>query len=620
MRPICKTRWLDVLLAALILTLTFAVYWPIRNHAFLTYDDGVYAWQNSHAQQGLNWEGIKWAFRRTGYAANWHPLTWLSHMLDYELYGSNAGRHHLTNLGLHLLSALLLYIVFRQMTRAVWPSAFVAMVFALHPLHVESVAWIAERKDVLSAVFWMAAMWAYYHYTQRPGAVRYLPVLLLFALGLMSKPMVVTLPFVLLLLDFWPLARHSAPVSAGRRKQASPARPGLTRLVLEKVPLLLMAAVSSVITFQVQQAGGAVSPLSFSTRLSNAVLSYGRYLGDSFWPGNLAIFYPHPGRPAPETLVLCLLCGVLLGAVTAIGLWQARHRPWLLTGWLWYLGTLIPVIGLVQVGSQARADRYMYIPLIGVSIITAWGLAELAGRWRLPRWSGAALLIAVMVPLAWTTSRQVACWKNTFTVFQHALAVTRDNDVAYANLGVAYAEKGDMDQAIMHHREVVRICPTMATAWGNLGKDMEITNHPDKALEYYGKALALKPDHLAHFGLANALRALGRTNEALEHYRRALELKSDYAQAHGNLAALLTLTRDYNQAIEHYEMALRLDPAFADAHSNYAATLEVLGKRQEALFHYREALRVNPAHPAASQGFQRLTAQESQNGRPPVSF
>ena len=443
-----------LILGIAITLLTLALYWRVQGHGFLHYDDYQYVVDNPHVRHGLTRQGVLWALT-SGYASNWHPLTWLSHMLDCELYGLNPQGHHLNNLLLHIANALLLFRLLLRMTGALWRSAFVAALFALHPLHVESVAWVAERKDVLSTLFWMLTLGAYLRYRERPTGTRYLATLFLFALGLAAKPMLVTLPFVLLLLDCWPLGRMPSPRS-------------LLPLVREKAPFFVLAALSSVITFWVQSHWGAVVlSIPLKERLANALVSYVGYGAKMLWPVNLACFYPHPldGLPLWQAAgALLLLAGVTVAVVRA-----GRRLPYLAVGWLWYLGTLVPVIGLVQVGAQAMADRYTYVPLIGLFVMLSWGAGSLAAKGPLPKIATAALsaaLLAALLPLTWS---QISHWKDSETLFAHALEVTDRNLLAHNNLGNALARQGRLEEAEFHLVEALRLRPDYAAAQNNLG-------------------------------------------------------------------------------------------------------------------------------------------------------
>jgi len=443
-----KYRTLCIYLA-LVLT-TLASYWQVRNCNFVSYDDNLYVTDNPYIQPGLTGEGFLWAFT-TNHASNWHPLTWLSHMLDCHLFGTNAGWHHFINLLLHIANTLLLFTVLKQMTAALWRSAFVAALFALHPLHVESVAWIAERKDVLSTLFWLLTMIAYLSYVRHPSIIRYLLAILVFALGLMAKPMLVTLPFVLLLLDYWPLGRLRLRGDVNRKSWSRPVR--------EKVPFFILSAISSVVTFLVQQKGGAMSRLDWIPliiRFGNAFVSYVKYIGKMFWPSRLAVLYPYP---ADMALLWPMMSALVLLAVSVLVIRLAPKYKYLLVGWLWYLGTLFPVIGLVQVGSQALADRYTYIPLIGLFIIIGWVLPDLLSKWQYRRTTLGISAGIVLVAMLLCTRMQVSHWRNSKFLFEHALNVTKNNNTMHTSYGSVLLDEGRYEQAVAHFNEALRLNP-----------------------------------------------------------------------------------------------------------------------------------------------------------------
>jgi Tfp pilus assembly protein PilF len=500
-----------LLVSAALIVLIVAAFEPIRHNGFVRYDDPEYVTTNPHIQSGFTPESVKWAFT-SGYAANWHPLTWLSHMLDIELFGLSSLGHHLHNLGLHLAATVLLFWVLRSMTGALWRSAFVAMAFGLHPLHVESVAWAAERKDLLCAVFWMLTSAAYISYVRRGGALRYALVALCFALGLMAKPMIVTLPVVLLALDVWPLRRLSrvctgelstAEAPSGRKPMP------LTGLILEKVPLLVLTLASCVVTVLVQMKAGAGARLTLGYRVSNALVSYVAYLGKIAWPTHLAVIYPLPPHGWP--LWKPVVCSLLLVLVSAFVLYQRRQRPYLLVGWAWYLVTLVPVIGLVQVGGQAMADRYGYLPSIGISVMLSWGVGELAVPWRHHRLVLAALSAMLGLGMLGSTRAQLSYWKDSASLYRHALSVTRDNYLAYAILGMHLMEQDQLGEAEKLLRESLRI--------------------------YAGAAGV-------HYQLARTLKRLGRMPEAAFEHCTTLELKPDYVPCLNDLAWLLATAKD----------------------------------------------------------------------------
>ena len=535
----------------LLLALTIAaVFWPLGASEFINFDDTVYVTDNDAVRSGLSLAGVRWAFLTTD-GSNWHPATWLSHMLDAELFGLNAGAHHAVNVAIHALNAVLLFLVLRGMTGALWRSAAVAALFALHPLHVESVAWVSERKDVLSAFFWLATMAAYLRYVGRPGVRSYLPVAGLFAIGLMAKPMVVTLPGALLLLDYWPLGRFRTP-------GASP-----SRVLAEKIPLLGLAALSSAVTLYAQRRGGVVQSLRmlpFVDRLENAVVSFGDYLAATLWPARLAIFYPlpklgHPGwQVAAATAVLALL---VIGAVYA-----ARKFPAGFVGVSWTLGTLVPVIGLVQVGDQARADRYTYLPLIGLFIAIAWGTHAL-----LPRWRAAKALTALIVLTAFAvTSRvQVGYWRDSATLFTHARAVAPESAVVENNLGMALSGRGDVAGAAFHFQQALRLKPDLAAAHFNLGLLLMRSDRAAEAETLFKRAVELDP-HSAEIrsGLGHLLERQGRHEEAIVHLSRAVQIRPGDADANNNLGVALARSGRLAEAGEYFSRAVKIAPGELD--------------------------------------------------------
>jgi Flp pilus assembly protein TadD len=583
------------------MAVTLALFEPVRNHTFLIYDDDRYVTENPPVKSGLTLKGVIWAFT-TMHAANWHPLAWLSHMLDCQLYGLDPSGHHLTNLVFHIASALLLLFVLERMTGSLWRSSFVAALFALHPLHVESVAWVAERKDVLSSFFWMLTMWTYVRYVERPGLNRYLWVLLSFGLGLLSKPMLVTLPFVLLLLDYWPLRRFQFAQST-KNPKLSPSKPIhsnhrrslIFSLIREKVPFFILSGVSSILTIIAQQKIGAVAPLEIyrvDIRIANALISYVRYIEKMIWPHKLAVFYPHP-----VTLPLweVIGSGLLLAGVSVLVIWAARKRPYHGVGWFWYLGTLVPVIGLVQVGAQAMADRYTYIPLIGLFVMIAWGVPERLAEWRYRKIifstsAGVVLLILMIV-----TRLQVNHWQNDITLFKHSLAVTSDNFVLHNNLGIVLARQGKTEEAIAHHTEALRISPYNANIHCNLGVAFAEQGKIQEAIAHYAEALRIEPDYVeAHNNLGVALAGQGKIDEAMAHYAEALRIDPHHSIAHYNLGVALGEQGKTEEAIAHFTEAIRIKPDYTLAHGNLGIALARQGQIQEAITCFTKALQINP--------------------------
>jgi tetratricopeptide (TPR) repeat protein len=509
------------------------VFGQTVGYEFVNYDDNSYVYENPEVAHGLTGRGIAWAFTAVHFN-NWHPLTTLSHMLDCQLYGLHAGGHHLTSVLLHASVAILLFLVLLRITGDLWPSAFVAAVFAIHPLRAESVAWVAERKDVLSGLFFMVTLWAYAGYARRPFSLgRYLTVVLSFALGLMAKPMLVTLPFVLLLLDYWPLGRIGLPAAGISR-----------RVVVEKLPLLALTAASCVATVIAQSTGViaiAVDPLP--SRVANALVSYMAYIRDLFYPMGLAVLYPYPegGLPIWKVAASSL---AMAGISTAAVVWRRRF-PYLFVGWFWYLGMLVPVIGLVRVGLHSMADRYTYLPQIGLCIAVTWGVAQLAVTWRYRlRVYGmvSALAVLVLMGFAW---RQTSYWRNSETLWTHTLACTARNFLPHNNLGLALAERGRVDEAIAHFQQAVEIKPDYANAHQNLGVALVGQGQFDAAIVHFRKALELKPDFpdITHNNLGIALARRGQFDEAIAHFRKALELRPDYAEARKNLDLALRMRR-----------------------------------------------------------------------------
>jgi tetratricopeptide (TPR) repeat protein len=591
-----------LLVSALLGVTCVAAYWGVWNHEFVNYDDGDYVTQNIQVQSGLTLQGVAWAFT-TGHAGNWHPLTWLSLMLDHELFGLNPWGYHVTSLLFHVASTLLLFYVLRRMTQETWKSAFVAALFGLHPLHVESVAWIAERKDVLSAAFFMLTLLFYARYVERPVRKRYLLVLLSLALGLMSKPMLVTLPFVLLLLDVWPLGRIRFGSDEGKGKMKGRDQLGakergaiIKKLVREKVPFFLLIIGSSVATVIAQRGEGAVVPwemLPFMSRLQNAISSYLKYLLHMVWPSNLSAFYPHPGFEPPFWQVAGSAAMLLI--VSFFLMKNISRRPYLFVGWFWYLGTLVPVIGLIQVGFQSMADRYTYIPLIGIFMMIAWGVPNLFSKQK--EWRIALSVSAVLILLALSirTQFQVRTWENSFTLWQNALHATTNNGLAHYNVGLQLAKQGKTAEAIEHYTEAVRIIPDMDEAHDNLANLLAREGRNDEALYHYRELQKLKPNSdMVYYNLGILYLRLGKTPEALDSYSRAVQMNPRNWRAHQSLGTLLIQQGRFSDGIGHLEEALRLEPNSPERRVAIANLLAEHGMRAEAIRHYTEALKLKP--------------------------
>jgi tetratricopeptide (TPR) repeat protein len=606
-----------ITLAVVLAVATFIIYAPTLQHDFVDYDDGQYVGSNSHVQAGLTWAGVKWAFV-TGEASNWHPLTWLSHMFDVTVFGKQANGHHFTSLAFHCLNAALVSLLLRCITGKLWPSLIVAALFALHPLHVESVAWVSERKDVLSACFGLLSLLAYaryvtsdkWHVTGNGGALvspvtchlspSYWLSLLFFAIGLMSKPMLVTLPFVMLLLDYWPLQRFSA--STLQQK---------LRLALEKIPFFALCVVSSVVTFLVQKKGGAVSEaLPFSARAANACVSYVRYLRKTIWPDDLSVLYPHPGHwPASHVAG----AAILLVLLTVVALIYWKRMPFVIVGWLWFVGMLVPVIGLVQVGIQSMADRYTYLPLLGVFIAIVWSADAVLSRW--PAWKPAFGVLAILSLgiCVLITQVQLRIWANSETLFGHAITVTQDNYLAHNNLGFYLANKGRKTEAMECYRASLKIRPDYADAQNNLGHALADERKYAEAIQHYRIALRSSPENLeVHNNLGNALTEVGQVDAAIAEYEFVLKRNPDHANAHNNFGIALAMKGRLDEAMRHFHDALRLKPDDASAHGNLGNAFAVQHKFADATKHYREALRLAPSDAQTRNNLGNVLAEQGQ--------
>ena len=612
---------------------TLLVYAPLFKAQFIGYDDPSVVYENPNVTRGLTLQGIGWAFTHSQ-IGHWDPLTTISHMTACQLFGLKSGYHHLINVLLHCTGAILLLIVLIQMTGARLRSAFVAALFALHPLRVESVAWVTERKDVLSGVFFMLTLWAYLRYVRGGDsrrAIRYLLVMTFFALGLMSKSMLVTLPFVLLLLDYWPLNRMTN------------LRAGVS-LFIEKIPLFALSAAAGVAQILADREYiVSAGVLSLPVRIANAVFAYIAYIGKMICPIKLAIIYPYNLHPSFVQVGATALSLVLITAYVII---LARRLPWLAVGWLWFLGTLVPVIGIIQSGALAMADRYTYIPVVGLFIVVAWGVNEIlnaTGIGVTARWLCAACVVAV---LSTVTRMQLQYWQNTTALFAHAIENTADNDIAQTVLGVALANQHRYDEAIEHYSEALRIQPRSPKAWNNLGLSLVATHRMEEGINAYRNALHLEPAYAeAHNNLATALGQSGKMDEAVREFNESLRLKPDDAGAENNLAIILGRANRLDEAADHFSKAIRLDPqsagtrfnlgnlymnhgrpddalaqyseairlrpAFVDAHCNAALILQSQGNMADAVRHYKAALRVKPDHVPAMNSLAWIYATSS---------
>ena len=592
----------SLLICLTLIVATFVVFYQVHSFKFVNFDDAEYTYKNLNIQAGITLKAIRWAFT-TSHIANWHPLTWLSHMLDWQLFGPNPAGHHLVSLIFHIANTLLLFVVLKQMTSAIWPSVFVAALFALHPLHVESVAWVSERKDVLSTFFWLLTMWAYVRFVRYPKIANYLLVVVFLAFGLMSKPMLVTLPFVLLLLDYWPLDR------LGPKRGKAGTKYSLSHLIIEKVPLFVMVLVSCIVTYIVQRKAGAMHTTenyNLLIRFANVFISYLQYINKTIWPVRLAMFYPHPGPNV--SFSFAVVSAALLLAVTILILRFAKDRRYLVTGWFWYLGTLVPVIGLVQVGSQAMADRYSYITLTGLFIIIAWGLPELFGGWpyrKVVLWISS---LVVLFSLAVCSHFQQRHWKNTITLCEHALKVTDDNYMAHFCITDMLLEQGRIEEAVWHSAEAVRIRPNRIAVNG-LGIALYRAGRIDDAIRCYKRVIEVAPGFgPAHANLGYALAAKGKFAEAVGHYRIALETVNE-PRIHSELGdALLNLGR-FKEAVTEYRKVLSANSNDPNVLNALGYALMNNGELEEAIAHFNQAVRIDPNYTTAKNNLNIAIAE-----------
>jgi protein O-mannosyl-transferase len=604
-KPPQPERWLPVLLFGLVL----GTFLPCLRDGFVRIDDPLYVLNNPHVRQGMTWASLRWACTSAD-AQNWHPLTWLSLMLDSQCFGLSAAAFHATNIFLHAANTALLFLLLRAMTGARGRSFVAAALFGLHPLRVESVAWISERKDVLSALFWMLAIWAYARYANKfkvQGSkfkVFYGLSLLCFVLGLLAKPMLVTLPFALLLLDYWPLRRWGKiPVQW---------------LLLEKIPFLVLAAASSAVTFIVQRQGGAITPadeLGLSLRLDNAIVSYARYLGKTAWPVDLCAMYPHPGHLPPGTVAGA---GLILAVVTALSLWRWRAMPYLAVGWFWFLGTLVPVIGLVQVGRQGMADRYTYIPSIGLVIAVVWAVAKLAQPWKkgnLFAGAAAAAAIVVCIPL---TVRQIGYWKDSTTLFGHSVKVNPSDWISSAYLAFELQADGKADQAIAMYQQSLQVNPYRPEVRFKLANFLLERHRFDDALAQFRTGVSLDPDDIdLRQGLGAALQDMGRLDEAIEQFNQVIRLNPNDADAYSNLGNCYGMKGRPDDAIRCFEQAVKLKPKSAQNRRELGVGLANKGRWDEAIAQFQEALQLDPADAQARRLLQSALQDKSKTAPPP---
>jgi tetratricopeptide (TPR) repeat protein len=586
-----------------LILLILIVYLPVRHHGFALYDDIPYVVENPNIQGGSLWQSFRWSLT-TSLAGYWMPLTWASHAIDAHFFGLNAGPQHVLNVVFHILNTLLLFGVLRSMTGQWKPPAFVAAMFAVHPLNVESVAWIAERKGLLSTFFLLLTLWAYTRYVRQPRLNRYLLLALFFALGLMAKPMLVTLPVVLVLLDIWPFRRGEPWM----------------RLAAEKVPLLAMSVAVGLVTLWMSLRGGGVADSEAAPiplRFANAMLSYMSYIRDGVWPMNLAAFYPLQSLEVWQVVV----SGVALAGLSILAVWTFRQRPYLLVGWLWYVLMLVPVIGLVQAGGQARADRFVYVPMIGLFIAVAWGVPHLIVQWehhRIALWSGAILLVLASLVAA---RQQVGYWESASTLWGRALATTKDNHMAHTFLGLAMTQDGRVDEGIRHYREALRIQPGNPQARINLGIALAKQQRFGEAIPELEYAVKLAPEvAVMRYNLGLALANQGRAREAIVHYAEAVRLRPDYVEAFTRRGDALLAEGRFAEAISDYSEALRLQPRFVDAILNMGIAFARQGRYDEAISYYKKALEIDPNSVQAYNNIGTALANQERFAEAAVQF
>jgi tetratricopeptide (TPR) repeat protein len=551
------------LIILLLIVVCIAAFGPIAGNGFINFDDPAYVTENNHIKSGLNLETIKWSITTT-YFSYWHPLTWLSHTLDWSLFGTNAGGHHLVSLLWHIGTVIFLFLFLNKTTNNIWPSAFAAALFALHPLRVESVAWASERKDVLSMFFAMACLYAYAFYVQKNNIFKYLLCLTLFALALMSKPMMVTLPFVLMLLDYWPLNRWPKALD-GQGKGVNSAG----GLILEKVPFICLTIAACILTFWAQNKEGIVASVEvmpFPGRVNNAILSYAAYLWKTIWPFNLAVFYPYE---LSLPLWKVLLSGIILILITLAALYYIRKLPFLFAGWFIYLGTLVPVIGLVQVGSQSMADRYTYMPSMGIAFILAWGIPYLVESGNIRRKVLFPAGVALIIFLSALTWRQCGYWKNSFTLFNHALKSTKNNYLIHNNLGVTFFKDGNFSKALYHYSKAISIVPNYDRYYNNRGDVYARIGMYQSALTDFIKAISLNPDYTeAYYNRGLTYDKIGQYQPAIEDYNKVISLRNDYVDAYNGRGIIYAKLDQYQQAIDDFNKAISIRPDYAYAYSN----------------------------------------------------
>lgn len=605
-----RSHYRGFLVCMLLGVAIFAVYWQVGQHSFIIYDDPLYVTDNLHVQKGFNLTNLGWAFANTD-AANWHPVTWISHMLDVQLFGLNAGGHHLINVLLHSINSIFLFTLLLKWTGRFWSCWVIALIFAMHPLHVESVAWISERKDVLFAFFWLATLYFYTRYTEDNSTRHYLLAIIFFLFGIMSKSMIVTLPIIFFLVDYWPLNRIGNPAEQSGFILVNQSIL-LKRLFLEKVPFLIGSLIIGLVTIEAQKSGGAVGSLetySCYIRLGNALVAYCKYMIQTIWPLNLAVFYPHPSS-LPMGQVIASLTVLILITVSVIV--SRQNRPWLLVGWFWFLITLLPVIGLIQVGQQALADRYMYIPIIGLLLIIVWGMEDIFTYLTQNKQILFIIVPLAIIGLAAVSWLQLSHWRSSVALFKRSIEVAGENQYACNALGNALTLQGDIEQAIVKYRRALEIDPDYAKAHYNLGHAMDVTGRPKKAIQHLRRAIDLKPDYAAaHNYLGYLLTRSGADMEAITHFLKALESKPNFSAAHLNLGNAYARRDNFNIAMQHYYQAIRFNPRFIEAYTQLGIALIQVGRRDDAAACFRTALKLTPGDKKVIQYLKQILSTKS---------
>ena len=611
-RTIAPKRGVVVGICAVLAAITWLIFGQTLAHDFVNYDDEVYVYDNAKVAAGLSPHNILWAFTHT-VCANWHPLTVISHMLDCQLYGLKPAGHHFTNVLLHTIAVILLFLVLRQMTGGLWRSALVAALFAIHPLHVESVAWISERKDVLSAVFFMLMLGAYTRYIRALSLTSYLFVLLFFAFGLMSKPILVTAPFVLLLLDYWPLKRFVSETAAklGHRNRTE-SRANIRRIFLEKIPLLFISFASCAATILAQRHFiDPIDRLSFAERLGNAAVAIIVYLRQLVWPSGLSIFYPHPRHGLSAVQVSMAPLSLL--AVSAAAFIYRRKHPYFPTGWFWFLGMLVPVSGIVQVGTQAHADRYTYLPQIGLYILVTWFIADIVSSWRHQRVLLSTAMVSSIVILMWPAWKQTSHWRDSRTLWTHALAVNPENDTAHNGLCNLALRQNRFEEAVFHARKALQVRPDSADAHSNLGLALLGTGQKAEALIEFRKVIETSPARpRVHYNLATLLLDSGRIEEAIAEFQKELQIQPEFVDAQNNLGIALEQKGALDDAVTCFQKAIELDPRRPKTHYNLATVFLRQGQFDHAIAHLEKELLINPA---SAEAHNDLGIAWSQKGR-----